>query len=278
MAMASRRNRNSRPAWSDLWFAGLTIALIIPVLGWAQQTSPGSSESDLLRRAGIAAQQFAQRMGMVRYTEHLSQRELRDDGKVNYQQDAFFDALTLIRRENGSFVAEESAERERPSSGFEIRPLLRTDGFTTMALILHPSYAQSFQFSILEDDMVSGRRLRLVHFEHIKGSDSPTALRLHGRDYPLAYSGTIWLDPNSAVVVRIIASLVEPVEEVGLRDLHCDVQYAAVVLPDAAEPFVLPVSATIDVQTPKQHWRNIHTYSNYRKYSVDVTVGAGEVK
>jgi hypothetical protein len=254
----------------------MAAALLLLVSPAAAQDAPGAADADLMHRAGIAAQQFVDHMGTVRYAEYLAQRELKETGKVNYQQDAFFDSLTLVHRDNGRLVADESSEKARPTANFEVRPLLQTSGFSTLALIVHPYYEDSFRFSPLDDEVVSGRRLRMIHFEHIKGADSPTALRLRGRDYPLDLSGILWLDPDSAAVVRVVALLSEPLEDIGLRSLNCEVQYAPVTLPETAEAYWLPQSATIELRTPKQHWRNVHSYSNYRKYSVDVVVGTGE--
>jgi hypothetical protein len=269
-------NRIPRIIAARVWLA-VAILLSVGLSAAAQQDAPGgAADPDLIRRAGIAAQQLADRMGSVRYAEHLAQRELRETGKVNYQQDAYFDSLTLVRRDNGRLVADESSDKKRPTSGFEIRPLLSTSGFTTLALILHPYYEQSFRFSPLDDEVVSGKSLKVLHFEHVKGSDSPTALRLRGRDYPLDLSGILWLDPDTAAVVRVVALLSEPLEDLGLRSLNCDVQYAPVTLPETPGPYWLPLSATIELRTPQQHWRNVHTYSNFRKYSVDVVVGTGE--
>jgi hypothetical protein len=251
------------------------LAVAIPP-AMAAQDSLSSADAELLRRAGASAKRLVEHLGMVRHDEHLAQRKLRESGKVDYQQDAYFDSLTLVRGESGRLVADESAEKSRPSVGFEVRPLLRTSGFSTLALILHPYYEQSFRFTALDEEIVSGRRLQRLQFEHVKGADSPTALRLRERNYPLDLSGMIWLDPDTASVVRIVALLSEPLEDIGLRSLSCDIRYDSVALPDTTETFWLPVSATIELQTPKQHWRNIHTYSNYRKYSVDVLVGTGE--
>ena len=264
--------RTSKRAW--IACVCLLAATLSPAT--AAQDSLSSADAELLRRAGAAAQRLAEHLGMERHDEHLAQRKLKENDKVDYQQDAFFDSLTLVRREGGRLVADESAQKSRPSFGFEVRPLLQTSGFSTMALVLHPYYEQSFRFAVLEEEIVSGRRLRRLQFEHVKGADSPTALRLRGRNYPLDLSGTIWLDSDTASVVRIVALLSEPMEDIGLHNLICDVRYDPVALPDNAEAFWLPVSATIDLQTSKQHWRNIHTYSNYRKYSVDVLVGTGE--
>lgn len=256
----------------------LLAALLLCASSSGAQDAPGAVDADLMRRAGIAAQQFIDHMGSVRYAEHLAQRQLKESGKVNYQQDAYFDALTMVHHDNGRLVADESSEKARPADGFEIRPLLRTSGFSTLALIVHPYYEQSFRFSALNDEVVDGRQLRLVHFEHIKGAESPTALRLRGRDYPLDLSGILWLDGDTGAVVRVVALLSEPLEDIGLRSLDCDVQYAPVTLPETAGAYWLPESAKIELRTPKQYWRNVHTYTNYRKYSVDVVVGLGETK
>ena len=251
-------------------------ALLLVASSAGAQDAPGATDPELMRRAGIAGQQFIDHMGSVRYAEHVAQRELKESGKVNYQQDAFFDALTLVHHQNGRLVADESSDKKRPASGFEIRPLLQSSGFSTLALIVHPYYEQSFRFSALNEEVVSGRQVRLVHFEHVKGAESPTALRLRGRDYPLDLSGILWLDRDTGAVVRVVALLSEPLEDIGLRSLNCDVQYAPVTLPETPGVYWLPESATIELRTPKQHWRNVHSYYNYRKYSVDVAIGTRE--
>ena len=34
-------------------------------------------------------------------------------------------------------------------------------------------------------------------------------------------------------------------------------------------PLTLPALAVVDVATPRQHWRNTHTFNNYRGFSID---------
>jgi hypothetical protein len=266
---------SSRRAMRGLLFAA---AVLVCVSKAGAQSDPGAVDADLMRRAGVAAQQFIDHMASVRYAEHLAQRQLKESGKVNYQQDAYFDALTMVHHDNGRLVSDESSEKTRPESGMEVRPLLRTSGFSTLALIVHPYYERSFRFSALNDEEIGGRQLRLVHFEHVKVAESPTALRLRGRNYPLDLSGVLWIDRESGAVVHVVALLSEPLDDIGLRSLDCDVQYAPVTLPETAEAYWLPETAKIELRTPKQHWRNVHTYTNYRKYSVDVQIGTGETK
>lgn len=265
---------NSR-GWRTLSAVGMLAALcLLPSFLWAQDAQSGTADPGLLRRAGTAAEDLIKNLGMVRYQEHVSQYKLRSGGKAEYQQEEFFDSLMLVHVKEGRMTAEESLEEEaKPPVRFEQRPLLITSGFSTMALILHPYYEQSFRYSPLEDEVVDGQRFLRLHFEHVKGADSPTVLRLRGRDYSIGLSGTVWLDPQTAAVVRVVSALAEPMEDIGLQSLHCEVQYSSVELPKSAEKLWLPVSATVDLETPRQHWRNVHAFSKYRRYAVDVRVG-----
>jgi hypothetical protein len=34
----------------------------------------------------------------------------------------------------------------------------------------------------------------------------------------------------------------------------------------------MPVSAIIDVETPKQHWRNIHRFTGYKRFRATIQV------
>jgi hypothetical protein len=54
----------------------------------------------------------------------------------------------------------------------------------------------------------------------------------------------------------------------GLKTIRASVEFKPVLLQDETAPRVLPVSATIDLETPRQHWRNVHRFSDYRKFRV----------
>jgi hypothetical protein len=40
----------------------------------------------------------------------------------------------------------------------------------------------------------------------------------------------------------------------------------------------MPVSATIDVETPRQHWRNVHRFTQYKRFSATIHVEGLEGK
>ena len=58
--------------------------------------------------------------------------------------------------------------------------------------------------------------------------------------------------------------------DMGLKSVRAQLDYGLVTLKDEPEPQWLPVSATIDLETPKQHWRNVHRFVNYKKYRTEI--------
>ena len=63
--------------------------------------------------------------------------------------------------------------------------------------------------------------------------------------------------------------------EIGLTNLTADVRYAPIQFKEESEVHLLPESATVEVETTHQHWRNTHTFAQYRRFSVDVKTEMG---
>ena len=68
----------------------------------------------------------------------------------------------------------------------------------------------------------------------------------------------------------VMAELAQPMDDIGLRVLRTDVQYEPVHLRGVDESLRLPSIATVEVQTARQHWRNVHRFNGYQHFSVDV--------
>jgi hypothetical protein len=103
-------------------------------------------------------------------------------------------------------------------------------------------------------------------------------LRLRQREYPVEWQGTAWIEPASGSVVRVTAGLMESMEDMGLKSLSADVRYAPFEFTGEPGNHWLPATAAIEVETPHQRWRNTHTFSNYKHFSVDVKTEVGPTK
>ncbi len=85
------------------------------------------------------------------------------------------------------------------------------------------------------------------------------------------------MDPDSFAVLRIDATLANPMDDVLLQ-LHADVTYDAVKFAGAAPVFWLPVKAVIEAATKRQHWRNTHVFAGYRRFNVETEVRTADPK
>jgi len=55
---------------------------------------------------------------------------------------------------------------------------------------------------------------------------------------------------------------------VGLKSLVSDIAFAPLTFKDAKQAYWFPTQARVEVETPRQHWRNLHQFTQYKKFSV----------
>lgn len=221
-----------------------------------------------LADARLRVEEFWNQFQSVSYTETVTQLRLDPGGRTREQRVSVFESLTLFQLGGSGLTVDESRVPQGKIASPPARPLLASAGFATLLLILHPHYELSFEFA----ELPGQDGLRRLRFAHVKGSRTPSVLQLRGRDYPLEWQGVVWLEPGASRVVRITASLRAPMDDIGLSRLDADVRYGPVAFANPAETYWLPASATIDAETRKQHWRNIHNFTQYRRFTVDTNV------
>jgi hypothetical protein len=240
-----------------------TIGLAMP------KQAAADDLQELLSRSGKHVSGFLELFSDVKCIEQVRQEKLGENNKVEAKEESTYDYLVILTNPGGELTLDESRLAVHESkSNKKNASLLVSNGFATLFLIFHPYYMSSFQFTVLEDELVNGRRMRKVSFQHIVGSRSPAALALRGREYPLELSGSALIDPESGAIARITASVENSMQDVGVRTLRADVQYAPVPFRDVKDSFWFPLDAVVEVETPRQHWRNTHHFSDYKRFSV----------
>lgn len=226
--------------------------------------------NDIVARSGQRVVAFLDQFSEVKCSEQVRQEKLGKDGKVEVKEDSSYDYLVILSNPSGELSLNESRLAVRQAKADKKnRALLVTNGFATLFLVFHPYYADSFKFSLLPDDDTTNRRLRKVSFEHIRGTRSPAALSLRSKEYPLELSGVAWIDPENGSITRINAGIANTMEDVGLRTLHTEIEYAVVPFRGLKDSYWFPANATVEVETPRQHWRNTHHFSDYKRFAVD---------
>ncbi len=270
------RRASRPPCWC--YFAAALAILAVSGAAAAQQAvqppfSPQVLQQQglkaLLERAGEENAHFLEQFSEVKCTELVTQEVLNKNGKVEAKQQSTFDYLAILTSAGGNLSLSESRLPVKQGKQVDKNvPLLVSNGFATLFLVFHPYYQGSFQFTTLGDDLIAGQQFARVGFRHIPGTRSPMAMVLRGREYPLDLEGTAWINPVSGVIAKITAGLENGLPDLGLQQLQTEVQFAPVPFRDVAETSWFPVVATIDVETPKQHWRNTHRFTDYKRFSV----------
>jgi hypothetical protein len=246
------------------------LAAVAMVCFVADPASAGqNSLDDLLARTSQQASAFLEQFSDVKCAEQVQQEKLGKDDKVEFKQESTYDYLVILTNPGGELSLDESRLAVHEAKlGKKNTSMLVTNGFATLFLVFHPYYAESFRFTALEDEVVDGHRLSKVAFQHVRGTRSPAALALRGREYPLELSGTAWIDPQTGVIARIAAGIDNTMMDVGLKTMRSEVQYAPVPFRGMKETYWFPVLASVEVETPRQHWRNTHRFTDYKRFSV----------
>jgi hypothetical protein len=256
---------------SENWLSLVALFAALTLVGFAACPAHAASGDldDLLARTSQEVTTFLDQFSDVKCTERVTQEKLGKNEKVELREESTYDYLVILTNAGGELSLNESrlAVREaKPDK--KNTSLLVSNGFATLFLVFHPYYEESFKFTVLEDEVVDSHRLRKVAFAHISGTRSPAALALRGREYPLEISGEAWIDPQTGVVTKMTAGIGASMEDVGLKTLRTEVEFAPVPFRNVKEIYWFPAKVSVEVETPRQHWRNTHHFADYKRFSV----------
>jgi hypothetical protein len=216
----------------------------------------------------------------VKCTEQVTQEKFKPNGKVELEEQSTYDYLVLFTNVGGELSLAESRlpVKEATKDRKKDISMLLSNGFATLFLVFHPYYVNSFEFTDAGVELLNGHNARKIRFQHIRNTRSIAALALRGREYPLEMSGTAWVDPETGNLLRIEAGIGSTLEDIGMKSLQSQVTFAPVTFHQddlhqndlhRNEPvYWFPSEAVIEVETPKQHWRNTHRFSAYKQFSV----------
>ena len=266
----------TRPRCSRVFVNAATAMLLVlvPLPALAQQ----ASLDELLARTSRQVSAFVDEFSSVKCTERVTQEKLGKEAKVERRADSTFDYLVILTNTGGELSLDESRldesrlaidDAKHPKKDKkQATPLLISNGFATLFLIFHPYYTGSFHFTEAGQEDINGRTLVKVRFEHIRNTRSVAALAVRGREYPLDLRGTAWIEPGTGRLAKISAGIDQGVEDIGMKSLRSEVEFAPVRFGTAESPSWFPARAMVEVETERQHWRNTHVFTDYKQFSV----------
>lgn len=232
-----------------------------------------AAEPAIVDRVTKQVSDFLSEISDVKCSEEVTQIKFDRNGHKLYAERSSFDYFVLLQGTDDDLLLNESriAGKHNDQRNKKNIPMLITNGFSMLMLIFHPYYRNSFEFQTMPDEIVDGRRLVKVGFVHIRGTRTPTALAVRGREFPLEIQGAAWIDSESGQVARIKIDLAQDMSDVGLKSLEADISYDPLQLTGWKQAYRFPTVATVEVETLRQRWRNVHTFTRYKRFVVDTT-------
>jgi hypothetical protein len=267
------------PACTTL-LAGQTMRDDLPATTAPSAADPAfaARANETLQRSRKLIDKFFEQMSNVVCNEDVAQSIVGKNGKPMYREESVFEYQMQANARSGSLKLVESRDARKEAFRDPSKTLLITNGFASMLLVLHQDFESSFVFTPVSEEALDGRTLVKIHFKPVPGASSPAAIQLRSRNYPLPLTGDVWLDRDSGAVVKLMSRLDSGLDDLGLHDLRSEIHYSIVEFHDPEESYWMPSSAVIDVQTPKQHWRNVHRFTDYRRFRATIQVQFGEGK
>ena len=248
----------------------VTLFVAMQRLAFSESAPAGTATASAVEHAQNQITTYLDKLADLHCTESVTQERISTNGHVEATAHAKYDYLIMMSGTGNDFQLNESRIESASAQNKQPRlPMLVTNGVATLLLVFHPYYRDSFTFEADNPESVNGIVTTPVHFIHVEGRRTPAALALRGREYPLELQGTAWLDSQTGEVVKVEASLLHDMSDVGLRSLLIHVDYKSLTPSADTGRLTLPALAVVDVTTPRQHWRNTHQFGNYRGFSIE---------
>jgi hypothetical protein len=147
---------------------------------------------------------------------------------------------------------------------------------TVLISLFSPGTATEFHYR--KDARIAGISTKEYDFS-VTHARSNWRISMGSQTYDPAYSGTVWIDPASARVMRIEMSARNFPGDFPTDDVESATDYEYIRLGDAKQ-YLLPVhSETLSCQRGTNDCnRNVIDFRNYRKYSGESTITFGDPK
>ena len=168
-----------------------------------------------------------------------------------------------------------------------------TSGFALSSVHFASQFQWDSRFLYLGTQRIHDRDAYVVAFAQLP-SEAHNAVTLRGQDgnsWRMLCQGIAWIDKASFQIVQFRTDLLAPRPEIGLDQQTTRIVYSEIRLADLATPLWLPRDVNVyirfadfsEAEQPEiladlgsrlndESFRNIHHYSNYRRYRVSTKI------
>jgi hypothetical protein len=257
-----------------------SLTKAVPELAKLQASDDQDPLPTILLNAGRTVGAFSQAFTDVTAREEVTQEQLFSDGSVREKQRSAFSYLVLNRARGSTWPFEEYRTDLQGHADSRVairRGYAITSGFTTICLHFETDNQKSSKFRYLGQDVVDGIGAYVVAFAQQPGTTGITERIWDGSLMEaVLVQGIAWIGKDNFQILRIRTDLLEPLVKVGVTTQSTDVRFSEFRLEGIPSPLWLPETVTVNLATVNHnHLRNLHRYSNYRRFRVEAVIKPG---
>jgi VWFA-related protein len=252
----------------------------IPALKGVQPTEDQKQLPMILERTGHSVDDFIHNIGDLIANEDVTQEKLNANGKIRGKERVQDDYLILHHGYEWGANAEYRMDKNGKrlgAIGLE-KGYLVTAGYALSCISFSTVTQSQSDFRYLGDQKVGMRDAFVLAFaQRPDDATFKTVLRgTGGNDVEVLTQGILWIDKDSFQILRMRSDLLAPNKELRLDQATTDVKFGPVQLQNTPTTLWLPDDVDVFIEIANEKYRNLHHYSNYRRYQVAVKVGNGQ--
>ena len=224
---------------------------------------------DVIQNAGEHVKQLVDNVARFAAIEDLLHERLDALGNPSTRETRRFDYAASITEARPGVLLVDEYRTQRYDLG-DLPDQIVTSGFTSLALVFHPSLRDNFQMTCEGLGEWHGQPTWLVHFR--QREDRPSRIQgfaVGDHHYPVALKGRAWITADKFQIVRIESELVKPMPYVKFLAQHQIVEYGAVHFENKDLDLWLPKSAEVYLDLQHRRYYRRHSFDHYMLFSVD---------
>jgi hypothetical protein len=231
----------------------------------------------ILQKLGKSVDDFARDIGDLIAHEDITQEKLDAKGKVRDRQQVQDNYLILHHGDEWGA----SAEYRMDDQGNRLGPIglekgyLVTSGIALSCMSFSTMAQAQSQFLYLGDERMGSHDAYVLGFAQIPGEATFTLVMSGngGKEAEMLTQGILWVDKNSYQIIRMRSDLLGPQPDLQLDRLTNEITFGEVQLQEVSHPLWLPDDVNVYIEIDQNKFRNLHRYTNYRRYRVSVKIG-----
>jgi hypothetical protein len=233
----------------------------------------------ILQKMGRNMDDFVRDVGELIAREDVIQEKLKANGLVRAKER--FQDQYLILHHGNEWGA--SAEYRMDAKGNKLgeiglsRGYLITSGYA-LSCIQFSTAARSqsrSRFRYLGNAMLGSHETYVLAFVQGTGElNFASIVKVGAKEVQMPTQGILWVDKSNFQILRMRSDLLTPNSDIQLEQRTTDVTFVEVRLQDVPNPLWLPNDADVYIEISGQKFRNLHHYTDYRRYRVSVKMGA----